>query len=105
MLGVSLLPHLYCVAVDGLATAAHIYHLGDLQDIVWHIATGAAAVAHLPPLLSVIQDLLEHSISLMNSTHCGPKHVGTYLHHLVLQHRQLCVVSRNKVVPGLSKEL
>lgn len=103
MLGVALPPHLYGVAVDGLA--AHIHHLGDLQDIVWHVAAGSTAIAHLPPLLPVIQDLSEHSISLMNPTHCGPKQVGTYLHNLVLQHGQLCVVSRYKVVPRCSEEL
>lgn len=105
MLGNSPPSHLYGVAVDGLTTAAHIHHLGDLQDIVWHIAAGATAVAHLPPLLPVIQDLSEHSISLMSLTRCGPKQVGTYLHHLVLQHRKLCVVSRYKVVLGRSEEL
>lgn len=105
VLGVALPPHLYGVAVNGLAAATHIHHLGDFQDIVWHVAAGTVAVAHLPPLLPVIQDLSEHSISLMNPSHCGPKQLGTYLHHLVLQHRQLCVVSCYKVVPGRSKEL
>lgn len=86
VLGVAPPPHLYSVAVDGLTAATHVHHLGDLQDIVWHVAAGSAAVAHLPPLLPVIQDLSELSIRLMNPTHCGPKKVGTYLHHLVLQH-------------------
>lgn len=65
-------PHLYGVAVDGLATAAHIHHLGDLQDIVWHVAADATAIAHLPPLLPVVQDLLEHGVSLMTSLTVGP---------------------------------
>lgn len=64
-------PHLYGVAVDGLAAAAHVHHLSDLQDVVWHVAAGAAAIGHLPPLLPVIQDLSERSSSLRNPAHCG----------------------------------
>lgn len=58
------LPHLYGVAVDGLTTAADLHDLGDLQDVVWHVAAGAAAVANLPPLLPVIQDLSERTAAL-----------------------------------------
>lgn len=79
MLGVAPPPHLYGVAVDGLATAIHIHHFGDLQDIVWHVAAAAATVAHLPPLLPVIQDLSETSVSLGNPTYATVAKSGSEL--------------------------
>ena len=50
-------PYLYGVAVDGLSSPVDVHRPGGLQDVVWHVARGPAAVAYLPPLLLVVQDL------------------------------------------------
>lgn len=51
--------YLYGVAVDGLSSAGHVHRLGDLQDVVWHVARRPAAVTDLPPLLPVVQNLTD----------------------------------------------
>lgn len=51
--------YLYGVAVDGLSSAGDVHRLGDLQDVVWHVARRPAAVTDLPPLLPVVQNLTD----------------------------------------------
>ena len=54
------------MAVDGLSSAVDVHRPGGLKDVVWHVARGPTAVAYLPPLLLVVQNLRNTHLGILN---------------------------------------
>lgn len=84
------------VAVGRLGSA-------DLQNVVGNVAAGAAAVANLPPLLPVIQNLRASTPGgwALLTGGCATAH----LDHLVSEDRQLRAVPRLKVTLTTGQKL
>lgn len=92
--------------LDGVAVARRCCR--HLQDVVGDVAAGAAAVADLPPLLPVVQDLRQDAASPSRRVTEPPlatPDAHTHLDHFLFHHRQLRLVSGLKVEFTTGKKL